>query len=165
MCFYTLIHEHHHHENSQDLNQKTAFLHVVADALTSVLAIIALVAGKYLGWDFLDALLGIVGAILVTNWACRLMKDTGKTLLDAEMNDPVVAEVYEVIDDSCINTVITDIYVWKVGIGKYACILALDTQKDLTAIQVRQALSVHDELVHVSVEINNKIDKFHVEHI
>ena len=69
MCCYKLIYEHHHHENSQDLNQKTAFLHVVADALTSVLAIIALVAGKYIGWDFLDAFLGIVGAILVTNWA------------------------------------------------------------------------------------------------
>jgi cation diffusion facilitator family transporter len=158
-------HEHHHHEHSQDLNQKAAFLHVVADALTSVLAIIALIAGKYIGWDFLDALLGIVGAILVTKWACGLIKDTGKTLLDAEMNDPVVAEVYEVIEDSFINTVITDIHVWKVGTGKYACILALDTLEDLTAIQVRQALSIHDELVHVSVEINNKIDKFHVEHI
>jgi len=83
-------HDHHHSHDDHDLNQKAAFLHVVADAVTSVLAIIALFAGKYFGWDFLDAILGIVGAVLVAQWSWGLIRETGKTLLDAEMEHPVV---------------------------------------------------------------------------
>ncbi|MDM1249322.1 CDF family Co(II)/Ni(II) efflux transporter DmeF [Acinetobacter sp. R933-2] len=152
-------HHHHSHEHSDhhehDLNQKAAFLHVVADALTSVLAIIALFAGKYFGWDFLDALLGIVGAILVGKWSFGLIKETGKTLLDAEMDHPVVDEVREVISDLKLDIQITDLHVWKVGKGKFSVILALQTPlQDLTADRIRQALSIHAELVHISVEIN-----------
>lgn len=156
-------HHHHHHHHSHkhsdhhehDLNQKAAFLHVVADALTSVLAIIALFAGKYFGWDFLDALLGIVGAILVGKWSFGLIKETGKTLLDAEMDHPVVDEVREVISDLKLDIQITDLHVWKVGKGKFSVILALQTPlQDLTADRIRQALSIYTELVHISVEIN-----------
>ncbi len=71
-------------------------MHVVADAVTSIFAIIALIFGKYLGWDFLDAALGIVGSILVAKWALSLMQETGKTLLDAEMDHHVVDEIREV---------------------------------------------------------------------
>ena len=157
-------HHHHHHEHGQDhgahhghhhdLNQKAAFLHVVADAVTSVLAIIALIAGKYMGWSFLDALLGIAGAVLVARWAVGLIKETGKTLLDAEMDHPVVEEIREVIEDLPVAVKITDLHVWKVAKGKFSCILALETAEELTADQVRHALTVHDEIVHVSVEIN-----------
>lgn len=153
-------HHHHHHENEQqhehhhhDLNQKAAFMHVVADAVTSVFAIIALFAAKYLGWGFLDALLGIVGSILVAKWAIGLIKETGKTLLDAEMDHPVVEEIREVIAEFALVE-ITDLHVWKVGKGKFSCILALATDSNLNADQVREALSIHDEIVHVSVEIN-----------
>jgi cation diffusion facilitator family transporter len=145
-------HEHHHH----DLNQKAAFLHVVADAITSVLAIVALFAGKYMGWDFLDATLGIIGAILIAKWALGLMADTGKTLLDAEMNAPVVEEIREVIQALPYAVDITDLHVWKVGKGKFSCILALESQAKFDADEIRQALSIHDEIVHVSVEINKK---------
>ncbi len=152
-------HHHHHHDDEHehgehDLNQKAAFLHVVADAVTSIFAIIALFAGKYFGWDFLDALLGIVGSLLVGKWAIGLMQETGKTLLDAEMDHPVIVEIREVIDQLPCTVEITDLHVWKVGKGKFSCILALDTQAALDADQVRQALSIHDELVHISVEIN-----------
>ena len=154
-------HHHHHHEDEHkhehDLNQKAAFLHVVADAVTSVLAIIALIAGKYMGWDMLDALLGIVGSILVAKWAIGLMQETGKTLLDAEMNHPVVDEIREVIEALKLDVVLTDLHVWKVGKGKFSCILALETLELLTADQVRQALSIHEEIVHISVEINRPI--------
>ncbi|WP_228137495.1 cation diffusion facilitator family transporter, partial [Acinetobacter sp. V2] len=144
--------EHGHHH---DLNQKAAFLHVVADAVTSVFAIIALCAGKYFGWDFLDALLGILGAILVAKWSLGLLKETGKTLLDAEMDHPVVEEIREVIAEFPKYIEITDIHVWKVAKGKFSCILALETNDiSLTADQIRQALSIHDEIVHISVEIN-----------
>lgn len=151
-------HNHHEHENEHahahhDLNQKAAFLHVVADAVTSVFAIIALFAAKYLDWRFLDALLGIIGSILVAKWAIGLIKETGKTLLDAEMDHPVVEEIREVIAEFS-RVEITDLHVWKVGKGKFSCILALATDSNLTADQVREALSIHDEIVHVSVEIN-----------
>ncbi len=158
-----LLHDHHHehgqdhgahHGHHHDLNQKAAFLHVVADAVTSVLAIITLIAGKYMGWSFLDALLGIAGAVLVARWAVGLIQETGKTLLDAEMDHPVVEEIREVIEDLPVAVKITDLHVWKVAKGKFSCILALETAEELTADQVRHALTVHDEIVHVSVEIN-----------
>jgi cation diffusion facilitator family transporter len=153
-------HHHHHHEHENehahahhDLNQKAAFMHVVADAVTSVFAIIALFAAKYLDWGFLDAVLGIVGSILVAKWAIGLIKETGKTLLDAEMDHPVVEEIREVIAEFYLVE-ITDLHVWKVGKGKFSCILALATDSNLNADQVRKALSIHDEIVHVSIEIN-----------
>lgn len=162
ICAWLLNDHHHehgqdhgaHHGHHHDLNQKAAFLHVVADAVTSVLAIIALIAGKYMGWSFLDALLGIIGAVLVARWALGLIKETGKTLLDAEMDHPVVEEIREVIEDLPVVAKITDLHVWKVAKGKFSCILALETAEELTADQVRHALTVHDEIVHVSVEIN-----------
>ena len=162
ICAWLLHDDHHHHHSHEhgdhhehDLNQKAAFLHVVADALTSVLAIIALFAGKYLGWDFLDALLGIIGAILVGKWSLGLMQETAKTLLDAEMGHPIVEDIREVIADLKLDMQITDLHIWKVGKGKFSVIVALETSdKSLTADTVRQALSIHQELVHISVEIN-----------
>ena len=155
-----LLHDghHHHHENEHahthhDLNQKAAFMHVVADAVTSIFAIIALCAAKYLDWGFLDAVLGILGSILVAKWAISLIKETGKTLLDAEMNHPVVEEIREVIAEFP-QAEITDLHVWKVGKGKFSSILALVTVAELNADQVREALSLLDEIVHISVEIN-----------
>ncbi len=153
-------HDHHHSHDDHDLNQKAAFLHVVADAVTSVLAIIALFAGKYFGWDFLDAILGIVGAVLVAQWSWGLIRETGKTLLDAEMEHPVVKEIQEVVEELDNQIMITDLHVWKVGRSKFSCILSLNTVNDsLTAEVVRKALSIHEEIVHISVEINKN---FHV---
>ncbi|RZG44037.1 CDF family Co(II)/Ni(II) efflux transporter DmeF [Acinetobacter wuhouensis] len=156
-------HSHSHHTHSghghshdvHDLNHQAAFLHVVADAVTSVLAILALIAGKYFGWNFLDPILGIVGAFLVANWSWSLIGQTGKTLLDAEMDEPVVNEIREAIDELKSEVKITDIHVWKVGKAKFSVILALETSdKNLNADMIRQALSIHEELIHISVEIN-----------
>ena len=145
-------HNHHHHH---DLNQKAAFLHVVADAVTSVLAIIALFAAKYFSWNFLDALLGIIGALLVAKWSWGLIQETGKTLLDAEMGHPVVQEIKDVIAQLP-QVEITDLHVWKVGKGKFSCILGLETSiADLTPDQVKRELSIHEEIVHASVEIHH----------
>lgn len=148
-------HEHSHGHDHQDLNQKAAFIHVMADAATSVLAIIALFAGKYFGWNFLDAVLGIIGAILVAKWSWGLIRQTGKILLDAEMQEPVVEEIKQVIEqfDSMIK--LMDLHVWQVGKGKFACILSLQTSnRFLTPQAIKQALSIHEEIVHASIEIN-----------
>jgi cation diffusion facilitator family transporter len=144
----------HKHAHDFDLNQRSAYLHVLADAATSVLAIIALFGGKYLGAMWLDPLMGIVGAVLVTVWAVGLLRDTGRVLLDAEMDAPVVAEVREVIAESPVSAVITDLHVWRVGRGKYACILGLATRDEASPEYFRQLLRVHEELVHVTVEVN-----------
>lgn len=152
-------HDHHHehshgHDHHHDLNQKAAYLHVLADAATSVLAIIALLAGKFFQLNWLDPVLGIVGSVLVAVWAYGLIKSTAKILLDAEMDEPVVDEVREVIADISPAIEITDLHVWKVGKGKYACVLSLLSPIAISADEVRKRLSIHEELVHVSVEIN-----------
>ncbi len=143
------IHDHHH-----DLNLRSAYLHVLADAATSVLAILALFGGKLWGASWLDPMMGIVGAGLVTVWAYGLLRDTGRVLLDAEMDAPVVAEIREAIKASPVMAEITDLHVWRVGKGKYACILSLAVQGDATSDDFRQQLRIHDELVHVTVEVN-----------
>jgi cation diffusion facilitator family transporter len=147
--------EDHHHEHHHDLNLRSAYLHVVADAATSLLAIMALVAGKFWGASWMDPVMGIVGAGLVAVWASGLLRDTGKVLLDAEMDAPVVAEIHDVIRSSPIPATITDLHVWRVGKGKYACILALTTQEaDASPEAFREQLAIHEELAHITVEIN-----------
>ncbi|MBL0210796.1 MAG: CDF family Co(II)/Ni(II) efflux transporter DmeF [Holophagaceae bacterium] len=154
-------HDHHHahddHVNPghhHDLNLRSAYLHVVADAATSVLAILALIGGKTWGASWLDPVMGIAGAGLVAVWAYGLLRDSGRVLLDAEMEAPVVAEIREVIKASPIKAHICDLHVWRVGKGKYACILSLVTTDEADPNYFKRALSVHDELVHISVEVN-----------
>jgi len=136
-----------------DLNLRSAYLHVITDAATSVLAIVALLGGKLWGADWLDPFMGIVGAVLVTMWAQGLLRETGRVLLDAEMDTPVVDEIREVLRQYP-TMQITDLHVWRVGKGKYACIVSLATSSSITADQIRQQLSIHEELVHVTVEVN-----------
>jgi cation diffusion facilitator family transporter len=160
-------HDHHHghahdhgvavsgtHPRHQDLNLRAAYLHVVADAATSVLAIVALVGGRYFGATWLDPVMGLAGTVLVARWAWGLIHDTGRVLLDAEMDAPVVAEVREVVGGLPGPTTLRDLHVWRVGKGKYACIVSLATGTDLTADEVRRRLAIHEELVHVTVEIS-----------
>ncbi|AZL75768.1 CDF family Co(II)/Ni(II) efflux transporter DmeF [Pseudomonas oryziphila] len=145
-------HEHGHHHH--DLNLRSAYLHVIADAATSVLAIVALVAGKLWGAGWLDPVMGLVGALLVALWAKGLLRDTGRVLLDAEMDAPVVAEIREVVAQLPVAAAITDLHVWRVGKDQYACIVSLATAGALSADSVRQALGVHEELAHITVEVN-----------
>ena len=128
--------------------------HVVADAVTSVLAIIVLFAGKYMGWDFLDAVLGLVGSVLIARWAIGLLKQSAKTLLDADMDVPVVEEIREVIAEYGSDLHLTDLHVSRVGKGKFSCFVAVQTGIPISADQIREAISIHEEIVHISVEIN-----------
>ena len=146
-------HDHGGHAH-HDLNLRSAYLHVVADAATSELAIVALFGGKLWGASWLDPVMGIVGAVLVAVWAIGLLRDSGRVLLDAEMDAPVVAEIREVIAASPVPATLCDLHVWRVGKGKYACIVSLATEGDVGPDYFRQQLRIHEELVHISVEVN-----------
>lgn len=150
-------HGHSHDGHHHDLNLKAAYIHVITDALTSVLAIAALAGGWLWGWAWLDPATGLVGAVLVALWAKNLIVQSGRVLLDREMDHPVVDEIREVIAalPTSGKTQLTDLHVWRVGNGAYACALSLLTHDaDLTPLQIRQALGVHEEIMHVTVEIH-----------
>ena len=122
-----------------------------------LLAIVALAGGWLFGHAWLDPAMGLVGAVLVGLWAKNLIMQTGRVLLDREMDHPVVQDIREVIaalpEDGA--TEITDLHVWRIGNGQYACALALLTHDDrLTPATVRDALAIHEEIVHATVEIH-----------
>ena len=150
-------HEHHHHHaHDHDLNLKSAYLHVMADAATSVLAIIALIGGWIYGWSWLDPVMGIVGAVLVGGGAKGLIVETGAVLLDREMDHPVVEEIREVVETGpeAGATRITDLHVWRVGKDAYSCALSVITlDATLTPARIRERLAIHDEIVHSTIEI------------
>lgn len=149
-------HEHSHSHDHHDLNLKSAYLHVIADAATSVLAIIALIGGWMYGWSWLDPVMGIVGAILVAKWAKGLLAETGKVLLDREMDHPVVEEIREVVETGpeAGETRISDLHVWRVGKGAYSCAISVVTHdQTLTPAKIRERLSIHDEIVHTTIEV------------
>ena len=151
-------HDHGHGEH-QDLNLKSAYIHVIADAATSVLAIAALLGGWLYGWSWLDPVMGLLGALLVAVWAKGLIVDTGKVLLDREMDHPVVEEIREVVEASGAAqamTHVTDLHVWRVGKNVYSCALSLVTQDpELTPDRVRACIAVHEEVVHTTIEIHH----------
>ncbi len=148
-------HEHEHGNAHQDLNIRSAYIHVLADAATSVLAILALLGGMTWGFSWLDPVMGIAGAILVAAWSMGLLRDSGKILLDAEMDAPVVREVREVIEQGKVPARITDLHLWRVGRAKYACVVSLTTTSRMDGDYFRRELSIHDELAHVTVEVDH----------
>jgi cation diffusion facilitator family transporter len=143
----------HDHDHGHDLNLRSAYFHVIADAATSVLAIVALFGGWIYGWAWLDPLMGIVGAALVAAWAKGLITATGKILLDREMDHPVVDEIREVVETA--DTRITDLHVWRVGKQVYSCAIAVTTtDATLTPDKIRERLAVHEEVVHSTIEVH-----------
>jgi len=134
---------------------RSAYMHVLADAATSVFAIVALIGGKLWGFGWLDPVMGIAGAILVAAWAQGLLRDSGRVLLDAEMDAPVVQEVRDVIERGKVPARITDLHVWRVGRAKYACVVSLTTSAPVDGDYFRRELCVHDELAHVTVEVDH----------
>lgn len=146
--------DHARHGDHGDLNLRSAYLHVLADAATSVMAIVALFGGMAWGLAWLDPVMGLVGAVLVAVWALGLLCDSSRVLLDAEMHAPVVREVREAIAGAPFAAQISDLHVWRVGKARYACIVALDAPSGVDPDAVRQLLGVHEELVHVTVEVN-----------
>lgn len=126
----------------------------MADALTSVLAIVALIGGKAFGWDWLDPVMGIVGAAVITIWAWGLLRQTSRVLLDREMDEPVVQEIRDVIEGSS-EAVVVDLHVWRVGPGKFACIVGVATANPEPPEHYKERLRVHEELVHITFEVHH----------
>lgn len=161
-------HEHHHAEHHadeesahphghHDLNLKSAYVHVIADAATSVLAIVALAGGWFYGWAWLDPAMGIAGAVLVGLWSKNLIVQSGKVLLDREMDAPVADEIRSAVESEREGdeTRIADLHVWRVGKSAYACALSVVTHdRNLTAAELRQRLKPHDEIVHATIEVH-----------
>ena len=146
----------HSHTHHHDLNMRSAFVHVAADAATSVLAIGALIGGKYFSVGWLDPVVGIVGAALVAAWAAGLLRDTSRVLLDAEIDAPIVAKIRECVQRGAADAQIQDLHVWRVGKGKYACVLEVATAQSASADDFRAVLSEHPELAHVTIEIDRR---------
>ncbi|GGP94513.1 cation diffusion facilitator family transporter [Shewanella ulleungensis] len=144
-------HEHEHH-NGHDHNLKAAYFHVLADALTSVLAICALLVGKYLGWYWLDPMMGIVGAVIITKWALGLMKQTSPILLDENIDKAYQAEIVNTIEDE--NTQVTDIHIWKISADHYSASIAVCTSTEANAESIKHALHKFDKLSHFTIEVN-----------
>lgn len=147
---------HEDHVHHVDLNLRSAYLHVVADAMTSVLAVVALAAGKHLGWVRLDPAMGIVGAALVAAWAWGLLRQTGRVLLDAETDEADAGEIRRLLErEAGEATRVADFHLWRVGKGRYACVVGLVTSSEaLSPDDVKRLLSRRPELIHVTVEIH-----------
>lgn len=145
-------HDHGHQHAHADNNLRSAYAHILADALTSVLAIAALLAGRYLGWAWMDAAMGIVGALVIARWSLGLLRDTGAVLLDASANPSLEAEIREAIADG--DAEIADLHVWSVGPGRYAAIISLVAADPLSPSDYAARVTIHEELVHVTVEVH-----------
>lgn len=145
-------HDHgHHHE---DHNLKAAYLHVLADALTSVLAIIALLAGKVFGWVWMDAIMGIIGALVITRWSVGLMRETGTILLDRSADAHILEEIHRCLESGADNR-LADLHVWKINASQYAGALSVVTNDPRPIDHYRALLAPVDELVHVTIEVHH----------
>ena len=157
---YLLQGRHHHsHDHGStkhhkhDHNLRAAYLHVLADALTSLLAIFALITGKAFGWIWMDPLMGIVGGLIIARWAYGLLVDSGKILLDRDVNQEAIAEIRTKIEEDSDNRV-TDIHVWRVGSHHLSAIISLVTHYPKTPDYYKTLMAGYNELVHVTVEVN-----------
>ncbi len=146
-------HRHHHHDRAHDLNLRSAYVHVLADAFTSVLAIAALSAGLWAGWSWLDPVMGLVGGGVILWWSKGLLADSARVLLDREMDAPVVRRIREAMENDN-DTEIADLHVWRVGRASHAAVICVVASNPLTPTQYRARLSAIPSLVHVSVEVN-----------
>jgi cation diffusion facilitator family transporter len=157
---------HHHHEHShghdhdhghghvhgQDNNLRAAYLHVLADALTSVLAIVALVVGSFNGWVWADPLIGVVGAVVIARWSIGLMRQSGGVLLDTVPEDGQLAGAIRSALSAEGGT-ITDLHVWQVGPGHHAAIIALACPRPQAPEHYKALLADIRQLSHVTVEV------------
>jgi cation diffusion facilitator family transporter len=157
---YLLCGRHHHshqdgsdHGHNHDHNLRAAYLHVLADALTSLLAIVALTTGKAFGWVWMDPIMGIVGALIISRWSYGLLVDTGKVLLDRDVNAEAVAEIRSIVESDSDNRV-ADLHVWRVGSHHLAAIVSIVTHYPKSPDHYKKLLADYHEMAHVTVEVN-----------
>ncbi|TWX68669.1 CDF family Co(II)/Ni(II) efflux transporter DmeF [Colwellia demingiae] len=141
--------EHHHHH---DHNMKAAYFHVLADTLTSLLAIVALLVGKYVGLIWMDPLMGIVGAIVILRWSYGLIKDSSNILLDKSVKKSTLEQISKALSKK--NTVINDIHIWTIATAHQAAILKVTSAQPLNSDEYEGILKeILPQLSHISIEI------------
>jgi cation diffusion facilitator family transporter len=145
--------EDHRGDHHRDHNLRGAYLHVIADALTSLLAIAALTAGRFLGWLWMDPVMGIVGAVVISRWSFGLLTDTGRILLDMNHNRTLSEEIRRRIEGDP-GTHITDLHVWRVGPGHFSAIVSLVTSNPRPPSHYRDLVLTLDGLSHITLEVN-----------
>src|SRR3984893_8913847 len=147
-------HDHGHHDRAQhhDLNLRAAYLHVLADAFTTFLAIVALTSGKFFGWFWLDPIVGIVGSGVVFSWAYGLLRETSGILLDrTPLTSDLPDEIRRAVESDG-DSIVTDLHVWQVGTWKFAAIVSIVAHQPKSTDEYRELLREHEELVHVTIE-------------
>ncbi|MGR5400599.1 CDF family Co(II)/Ni(II) efflux transporter DmeF [Vibrio harveyi] len=140
----------HEHEHHHDHNLTAAYFHVLADTLTSLLAIVALIVGKFYGWVWLDAMMGIVGAVVIGKWTLGLMKQTAPVLLDESINKSYRDEITETLTP---YAEIVDLHIWKVSGHHYSAAIALKNHSNKTLDEFKQLLSKFDKIHHLTLEV------------
>lgn len=142
-------HEHHHHDH----NLRAAYLHVLADTLTSLLAIVALIFAKFYGWNWLDAVMGMVGALVISKWTINLLRQTSPILLDENINEnysqQIRAELAPFAD-------VTDLHIWKVSGHHYSAAITLVSHSELSLDEYKQKLLKFDKINHLTLEVHLK---------
>ncbi|MDH7795099.1 MULTISPECIES: CDF family Co(II)/Ni(II) efflux transporter DmeF [unclassified Beijerinckia] len=145
-------HADHNHGPARDNNLRAAYLHVLADALTSVLAIVALLFGLFNGWLWADPMMGVVGALVIARWSLGLIRDAGSVLLDKVSDDEELpGEIREALEGQ--GDKITDLHVWQLGPGHHAAIIALVSPSPKEPSHYKALLAHIHELSHVTVEV------------
>ena len=143
--------DHHHHEH--DHNLKAAYLHVLADALTSLLAIAALLAGKYFGALWMDPVMGLVGALLVARWSYALLKSTSAILLDMQESDGTIETISNLIEASGEHRVV-DFHLWSIGSGLQAALVTVVSSAPQPPDYYRQLIGKHHAIAHLTIEVH-----------
>ncbi len=158
-CAFLLKDDPKHHEShshggghDHDLNLRAAYLHVLADAFTTFLAILALTGGKFFGWAWLDPVVGLVGSGVVFSWAYSLLRDTSGILLDYSPSSSDLPEEIRRAVENDGDSLVTDLHVWQVGTGKFAAIVSIVAHEPKSSDDYRELLRQHEELVHVTIE-------------
>ena len=141
-----------HHHKGMDLNLKSAYIHVIADALTSVLAIGALLGAKFLHFNWLDPAMGILGAILILRWAFSLLRETAHILLDRQSDSMLGGKIRETIEADK-DSKVSDLHIWQVSQGQFACIVSVVTGSNLPYSHYKKLLDKIPGLAHVTVEV------------
>jgi len=147
-------HGDHHDHGHQDHNLRAAYLHVLADALTSLLAILALFTGKYFGWIWMDACMGLVGAALITRWGYGLLWETSGVLLDSTPDEETLTGIRNAIESDADNRV-TDLHVWRLGPRHFGAIVSLVTDHPRDPRHYKALLKDLPRLAHVTIEVNH----------
>jgi cation diffusion facilitator family transporter len=153
-----LEHDDHQHNDYHDHNLRAAYLHVIADALTSLLAIVALLTGKYFGWVWMDPAMGIVGAIVILKWAYSLVTQTGKILLDHNVDKGFMTKIKAILESDS-DTRISDIHAWKLDSQKYAAIVSIVTHYPKAPDYYKGLLKSLTDIAHLTIEVHTCDDE------